>query len=109
MFQKAKIELDEEGTQAAAVTESGMAPVDCCTDVADFHANRPFFYIISERSTGARFFIEQYMGENPALAINSPALPLSKTNNTYYDHTGRRVTTPTKGIYIHNGKIVMVK
>ncbi|MBR3618490.1 MAG: serpin family protein, partial [Bacteroidaceae bacterium] len=108
MFQKAKIELDEEGTKAAAVTEIWMAE-SACTDVAEFHANRPFFYIISEQSTGAIFFIGQYMGENPALAINSPALPLSKTNNTYYDLTGRRVTTPTKGIYIHNGKIVMVK
>ena len=108
MFQKAKIELDEEGTKAAAVTEIWMAE-SACTDVAEFHANRPFFYIISEQSTGAIFFIGQYMGENPALAINSPALPLSKANNTYYDLTGRRVTTPTKGIYIHNGKIVMVK
>ena len=108
MFQKAKIELDEEGTKAAAVTEIWMAE-SACTDVAEFHANRPFFYIISEQSTGAIFFIGQYMGENPALAINSPALPLSKTNNTYYDLTGRRVTMPSKGIYIHNGKIVLVR
>ena len=26
------------------------------------HANRPFLYVISERSTGTIFFIGQYMG-----------------------------------------------
>jgi serpin B len=63
MFQKAKIELDEEGTKAAAVTEIGMAPVDCCTDVAEFHANRPFVYVIQEASSGAIFFIGTFRGE----------------------------------------------
>jgi serpin B len=28
-----------------------------------FHANRPFVYIITERQTGAIFFVGQYLGE----------------------------------------------
>jgi len=28
-----------------------------------FHATRPFLYIISEQSTGAIFFIGQFMGD----------------------------------------------
>lgn len=29
----------------------------------NFHATHPFIYIISEQSTGAIFFIGQYMGD----------------------------------------------
>jgi serpin B len=29
----------------------------------NFHATRPFLYVISELSTGAIFFIGQYMGD----------------------------------------------
>ena len=61
MFQKAAIDLDEEGTEAAAVTviEAGETAIP---NEAVFHANRPFFYIISEQSTGAIFFMGQYLG-----------------------------------------------
>ncbi len=61
MFQKAKIDLNEEGTEAAAVT--GIEVAASMPMTADFHANRPFFYIISEYSTGAIFFMGQFVGE----------------------------------------------
>lgn len=61
MFQKAKIDLNEEGTEAAAVT--GIEVAESMPMTADFHANRPFFYIISEYSTGAIFFMGQFVGE----------------------------------------------
>ena len=64
MKQVAKIKVDEEGSEAAAVTVVGMEtaigpepPV-----VATFHATRPFLYVISERKTGAVFFIGQFTG-----------------------------------------------
>ena len=64
MKQVAKIKLDEEGTEAAAVTIIGI------TDGAEgpspnyviFHANHPFLYVISEQETGAIFFIGQFTG-----------------------------------------------
>jgi len=31
------------------------------------------------------------------------------TNDTYYDMQGRRISKPEKGIYIQNGKKVVVK
>ena len=62
MFQTAAIKLDEEGTEAAAVTVIEM-PESAIPDRIVFHANRPFFYIISEQSTGAIFFMGQYVGE----------------------------------------------
>ena len=107
MFQKAAIELDEEGTKAAAVTVIEIVEsVTSMPEEVTFHANRPFFYTISEKSTDAIFFIGQYLGENPAVSIAAPDSPATQGNNVYYDLTGRRITTPTKGIYIRNGKKV---
>ena len=61
MKQVAKIKLDERGTEAAAVTI--IEADEAMPDEATFHATRPFLYIISEQSTGAIFFIGQYMGK----------------------------------------------
>lgn len=64
MKQVAKIKVDEEGTEAAAVTVIGMVNEfeGCDPNYKTFHANHPFLYIISERQTGAVFFIGQYTG-----------------------------------------------
>ena len=66
MKQVAKIKLNEEGTEAAAVTVIGMKSTfagPCEPQYVNFHATRPFLYVISEQSTGAIFFIGQYMGD----------------------------------------------
>ncbi len=65
MFQKAKIEVSEEGTKAAAVTAAVMMlsafhPEEPRRVV--FHANRPFVYTITESSTGAILFMGQFTG-----------------------------------------------
>lgn len=66
MFQKAKIEVSEEGTKAAAVTAaimmmSAVRPEKMRNVV--FHADSPFAYIISENSTGSIYFMGQYTGK----------------------------------------------
>lgn len=66
MFQKAKIEVSEEGTKAAAVTAaimmmSAMRPEKKRNVV--FYADSPFAYIISENSTGSIYFMGQYTGK----------------------------------------------
>ena len=66
MKQVAKIKLNEEGTEAAAITVIGM--LDAMAEPQEpqhvnFHANRPFLYVISEQSTGAIFFIGKYVGD----------------------------------------------
>lgn len=66
MLQKAKIEVSEEGTKAAAITAGMVAMTALNPDEprhVNFHANRPFVYIITERQTGAIFFVGQYLGE----------------------------------------------
>ena len=61
MKQVAKIRLDEEGTEASAVTVIGVNEKSM-PNYPTFYANHPFLYVISERQTGAVFFIGQYTG-----------------------------------------------
>ena len=64
MKQVAKICVNENGTEASAVTIIGMRDgASPETKYAEFIADRPFLYVISERSTGAILFMGQYMGE----------------------------------------------
>ena len=66
MFQKAKIEVSEEGTKAAAVTAAIMTMSALPTEEpkhVTFHAHRPFVYMITEANTNAIFFMGQYTGK----------------------------------------------
>ena len=66
MRQKAKIKVNEEGSEAAAVTVAGMmeklstGPVEY--PKATFHANRPFVYVIQEASSGVILFVGKFTG-----------------------------------------------
>jgi len=64
VLQKAKIEVDEEGSKAAAVTvvETGETALPPSKPIM-FHANRPFMYAIVEHSTGTIFFMGTYQGK----------------------------------------------
>lgn len=63
VIQKAKIEVDEEGTKAAAATGTVMVTTSLNpTPKVDFHADRPFVFVITENSTGTISFIGQYSG-----------------------------------------------
>ena len=112
--QVAKVILDEEGTEAAAVTVEAMSesagpghetnrPV-----VRLFHATRPFLYVISEWSTGTIFFIGQYLGISSSKTPDSNGIVtrrLSAPSATIYTLDGRQVTTPQRGhLYIRDGK-----
>lgn len=66
ILQKAKIEVSEEGTKAAAVTAAIMttsALPNAEPRHVEFHANRPFVYMITNNASGAIFFMGQYAGE----------------------------------------------
>lgn len=65
MLQKAKIEVSEEGTKAAAVTAAIMTMTSLNQPEprhVNFHANHPFVYFITQRDSGAILFIGQYTG-----------------------------------------------
>ena len=59
MKQAARIKVNEEGTEAAAVTTGGIG---AAASPKLFRADHPFLYIISEQQTGAILFIGQYTG-----------------------------------------------
>ena len=66
MKQKARIEVNEKGTKAAAVTVVGMKTKSLSTrgsSGVEFHATRPFVYYIVENSTGMIYFMGTYCGE----------------------------------------------
>ena len=64
MLQKAKIEVNEQGTKAAAVTAAvmltAMAPEE--TRNVEFIADRPFVYMIQDSQSGGILFMGQYCG-----------------------------------------------
>ncbi len=65
MLQKAKIEVGEEGTKAAAVTAAMMVGASLVQHEprrVEFHANRPFVYMITDEN-GAILFLGQYTGD----------------------------------------------
>lgn len=111
MFQMAKIKLDEQGTEAAAVTVIEVA--DGMPPFAKFYATRPFLYIISEQSTGTIFFIGQYTGNVTAGDTNGIEF-IENTEKTelteeLFDLSGRRVSASSapKGIYIQGNKKII--
>ena len=65
-LQKAKIEVSEEGTKAAAVT-MGMVKLTSMRPQeprrVDFHCDRPFVYMIQDNYTGAILFMGQFTGK----------------------------------------------
>jgi len=115
MKQVAKIEVNEQGTQAAAVTIIGEY-TSGLPQTATFYANRPFLYVIREQSTGIILFMGQYTG-NTSFADGISATLNDKgemINEKCYDLQGRQLSNSKwsnnqikKGIYIINGKKII--
>lgn len=61
MFQKTAINVNEEGTEASAVT--GGSGTFGGHNIITFDANHPFLYLISEKETGAIYFAGVYYGD----------------------------------------------
>lgn len=62
--QKAKINVDEEGTVAAASSYGGgFLGAGAPEDPIVFHADHPFLYLITESSTGVVLFAGKYSGK----------------------------------------------
>lgn len=63
--QDAVIKVDEEGTEAAAVTSAAMLGATAVAPmrVIQFHCDHPFVYLITEKSTGAILFAGEFSGE----------------------------------------------
>ena len=65
IVQTARIKVDENGSEAAAVTHGILTSNGNEPEIkpVSFHANHPFIYIISERDHGIILFIGHYEGD----------------------------------------------
>ena len=62
--QDAVIKVDEEGTEAAAVSHAGMLAMAVAPgEHVVFHADHPFLYLITENSTGVILFAGKFGGK----------------------------------------------
>lgn len=57
VLHKAKITVDEEGTEAAAATAVVMRKTSILAETVDFKANRPFIYILRNNQTNCIYFM----------------------------------------------------
>ena len=66
IFQKARIQIDEEGTRAAAATMMQMRAMAAmpAQEPVEMNVNRPFVFVISDADTGSVYFAGAI--ENPA-------------------------------------------
>ena len=67
VLHECRIELDEEGTVAAAATvieKTGVSAMTEPEEIMDFYLDRPFVFAIMDNQTGAVFFLGKV--ENPA-------------------------------------------
>lgn len=65
MLQKARIRVDESGSEAAAVTSVEACAEECEEEPEPpviFHADHPFVYVIREASTGVILFVGRFTG-----------------------------------------------
>lgn len=80
MKQKAKIEVNEEGTKAAAVTVAEVSEkgIDY---IETFHALHPFIYYIVDNNTGTILFMGSYCGDEGVAFLPGEVVP-DKSNVT---------------------------
>ena len=69
---------------------------------------RAYFTSVPAGAAGARimFFDDETTGISDAMRLNDKG---QMTNDSYFDLQGRRVAQPAKGLYIVNGKKVIIK
>lgn len=64
VLHKAFVDVNEEGTEAAAATVVVVKGRSASPPPKEFRADRPFVYVIRDNATGANLFMGRYMGPN---------------------------------------------
>ena len=80
------------------------------TDAADASSNIPSFraYIVADGG-GARSLDMNLGQDNGVTAVENIRTIDRKGNEQWYDINGRHISNPTKGLYIKNGRKVIIK
>ncbi len=130
--QFSKLQVDEKGTEAAAVTiieePTGLDLTDP-EDYQDFLVDRPFYFTIQSQKNKSILFIGrvkkldgprgQVVDPTAIHDLSAPEMVNGASSaGQWYDHSGRRLSVSPassvpsvlpKGVYIKDGKKVMVK
>jgi len=64
VLHKAFVDVNEEGTEAAAATAVVIGRASAGPEPKVFRADRPFVFVIRDNATGAALFMGRYMGPN---------------------------------------------
>jgi hypothetical protein len=68
---------------------------------------RAYFQLKGEAASARMFAMD--FGEGETTGIDATLVNSEKVNSVVYDLQGRKVAQPTKGLYIVNGKKVVIK
>lgn len=79
-------------------------PINSLTSIP---ANKAFIEIPESQVQGLALNFEG--GTHTGINLNDILAPEKQNEGTYYDLSGRRVSKPTKGCYIRNGKKIYIK
>ena len=113
--QLSKIVVNEKGTEAAAITYIGTAGGGMPHEPGEYVTfDRPFYYTIEHNSTGMVLFVgrvNQFDNNTAHGSVNGINTPVHQSNTPQlYDLQGRHLNgIPQKGIYIQNGRKVVVR
>ena len=77
------------------------------SNLGDIKGYRGYF-VLHEAASQARAFVINF-GDGETTEIDATLVNSEKVNSDVYDLQGRKVTQPTKGIYIQNGRKVIIK
>ena len=109
IFQSGKIIVDEKGTEATAVT---VVMMFTSIPSETFVINRPFYFTLEEQSTHTILFVGRMLeigkpSHSPDCIDSIQSTPDSK--HQLYDLSGRALRqVPQKGIYIQDGKKIVI-
>ena len=112
-FQMSKISVDEEGTEAAAVTvfsykDTAIPDFDSYTD---FKVDRPFYFTIENRKSETVLFVGRVTElDGPRVKDVSGIDPVTVSDSEHrmFDLSGRQINNiPEKRIFIQDGKKII--
>lgn len=121
IYQLDKITVDEEGTEAAAVTVIEANEAIDKFDTDDFFVDRPFYFTIENMLTRSVLFLGKVVNPNGDDAGQTTHIYNIAENDDdnkteddrpdqIFDLNGRKLQhVPTHGLYIRNGKIFLNK
>ena len=95
------INADGEVMQSGGKTQWSFTPADTVNYMSDI--------VVPSGSIGDMWQITVYDSTPTGISSATTGVPDSRRNDAYYNLNGQRISKPSKGIYIHRGKKILLK